>query len=195
MVIYDEIKAYLAERSKPGPGGCIDWTLGVSACGYGQVNVKRWRTGGWGQQAHRLAWVAENRQKVPAGQHVMHTCHRPVCINPGHLVAGSPADNIKMTVDAGRKAVGSAAGGARLTTNDVLLMRWLWWMSGGKWGVQAKLARRFGVSEKNVTDIVRGARWKHVPVLRGGVRPKRTAQSVTARNSEGEATAAFSGGW
>lgn len=51
-----------------------------------------------------------------------------------------------------------------LTESDVMLIRWLRWMSG-KRGVQKALAKRFGVTHASISHIVLGKSWKHLPVL------------------------------
>ena len=42
--------------------------------------------------AHRAAVVAAGRA-IPDGCVVMHTCDRPLCVNPEHLVVGSVTEN------------------------------------------------------------------------------------------------------
>lgn len=73
----------------PGPGGCVDW-LGYSVRGYG-----RFRLHGRSCGAHRLALAIATGEDIPSGLEVAHLCGRPSCVNPDHLEAVTPRENMR----------------------------------------------------------------------------------------------------
>jgi len=76
--------------------GCLEWQGAIGSHGYGAMNL-----GGTAVLAHRLMYEIE-RGAVPAGNYVCHTCDNRKCIEPSHLFAGSPTDNVMDMVRKGR---------------------------------------------------------------------------------------------
>lgn len=82
---------------------CILWEGAVRGKGYGQqwdVVLKRQRG------AHVIAWEKANGRRVPSGLYVMHRCDVKLCVNPEHLVLGTPSDNVQDMVAKGRQRTG-----------------------------------------------------------------------------------------
>jgi predicted XRE-type DNA-binding protein len=78
------------------------------------------------------------------------------CIAPRHLKWGDHNDNMTDMVADGRSSRGQRAAFAKLTTTDVLAIR-------RAVGTQEEIARRFGVTQTNISAILRGKSWAHVP--------------------------------
>lgn len=103
--------------------------------------------------AHRLAYE-EAFGEIPDGEHVLHHCDNPPCVNPGHLFTGTQADNMRDMAGKGRAAKARAV----LTKDDVLEIR-------SRFPRQSKkdLADLFGVSHHTIHHIVYRRSWKDVP--------------------------------
>ena len=70
-------------------GDCLLWTgstLGKHK--YGGLRVGRTML-----YAHRLSYEI-SKGEIPHGMVVMHTCDRPACINPEHLMLGTQMENV-----------------------------------------------------------------------------------------------------
>lgn len=121
--------------------------------GYGQFGKPRIR-------AHRVSWELAYGP-IPDGRWVLHKCDNPGCVNPDHLFLGDAQTNEADKVSKDRQAKGETVGAAVLTTNQVLEIRKLY-RRGDRRASQAALARRFGVDQTTVGQIVRRFTWKHV---------------------------------
>jgi hypothetical protein len=86
-----------------------------------------------------------------------HSCDTPACVNPDHLLLGTPRDNGADKVSRGRAArpQGMLNGRARVTPAQAIELRQL--HSQG-W-TNAELAARFGVSTTTVSNVHRGNHW------------------------------------
>jgi hypothetical protein len=129
--------------------GCWDWTATKDSEGYGRI------TGDGGPMAHRVSYKLR-RGPIPDGQHVLHRCDNPSCVNPDHLFLGTNADNIADKVAKGRQHGGGAHGRGRLTKADVIAIR-------ASVGVpQHALGKQYGVCRALISYIRAGKLWAHV---------------------------------
>lgn len=155
MSIFDRHRDKIAFA---GPDDCWLWSAGVNADGYGSV-----RAGGAMRRAHRLAYEAVHGEGSAVGLVVRHRCDVPACVNPAHLEIGTPADNVRDRDERGRRIApkGEANGRSRLVEADVVAIRSLY-VRGCRDLGQPGLARRFGVSQPVIGEIVRRESWGHV---------------------------------
>jgi len=124
--------------------GCLLWTGGTSADGYGLMWV-----GGKGVYAHRYAWERANGP-IPEGMHVDHKCHTPACCNIDHLRLATSAEN-------SRNKSGAYA-------NNTSGYRGVSWSKkAGKWQAQTMLDGKnrylgYFADVEEAADVVRAAR-------------------------------------
>lgn len=84
--------AFLKMVAAETPDGlCRDWPYGTLKGGYGQVMLR-----GRVTSAHRAMLIILTGENEP-GSVARHTCDRPVCVAPWHLLWGTQSEN---TVDA-----------------------------------------------------------------------------------------------
>ncbi len=69
---------------------CWEWNARRSDRGYGELQVNGKKT-----RANRFAWEFHNKQKIPDGLLVLHSCDNPPCCNPNHLEAVSQKENLE----------------------------------------------------------------------------------------------------
>jgi DNA-binding Lrp family transcriptional regulator len=77
--------------------GCWLWKGFRSEWGYAQA-LYRNRT----KHVHRQMYKVVNSVDLTRWQFVMHKCDTPHCVNPAHLVLGTPHDNVQDAADKGR---------------------------------------------------------------------------------------------
>ena len=120
----------------PGPldSPCRIWQLAILKNGYGLE-----RRGDKMVYAHRAAYEAA-RGEIPPGLSLDHLCRVRACVNPDHLEAVTPAENARRGAS------------AKLTHAQVAEIR----ASPIR---QRVLARRFGVSQSQISRVRNGRSW------------------------------------
>ena len=138
--------------------GCWNWTGALNG-GYGTIGIGR--SGEGNILAHRLSWMLHNEMKdIPSEIFVCHTCDNRRCVRIEHLFLGSRQDNQRDMTDKGRSLRGERHNLVCLTESEVLEIRRIW--NEDKSMKQKDIAAKFNTTKGNISQIVRGKRWKHI---------------------------------
>lgn len=131
---------------------CWIWQGRTKQDGYGSCTFE-----GKEQKVHRVSYKVF---KGDIGENllVLHSCHKPLCINPDHLRLGTAQDNAYDTIAVNHQRKGEGVGTSKLTEQQVLEIRRL--REEGM--TQIAIAKRFNVNQTLVGFIVRRVRWKHI---------------------------------
>lgn len=124
---------------------CWEWSGSVGPKGYGRYS---------GSIAHRLAYE-KHVGPIPKGVLVRHTCDNRLCVNPTHLLLGTPAQNSQDMKDRARQARGETHSQAKLAGATVRRIRRM--LAYGF--AQRFIALSVGVSQTTISDIKRGKSW------------------------------------
>lgn len=146
----------------------VDRSGGLDACwlwiayripqGYGQFGrqqsdgrIKMFR-------AHRVALEEKLGRPIKPGFCACHRCDNPPCCNPAHLFETTQEYNIKDRDQKGRQRsrTGPANGNARITTRIACEIR----AASQEGEFQRSIAKRFGIAQTTVSQIVRGLTWR-----------------------------------
>jgi len=146
----DTFDRLMASASVGSSMECWPVNTALNKDGYAAIRIAGKKT-----RAHR-AMFALFFPGVPAPV-VRHMCHRPNCINPAHLRAGTQHDNVMDRVLAGRGGDlrGERNGRAKLTPAQIAEIR-----NSAESG--AAIARRLGISKNMACRIRRGLAWAHI---------------------------------
>lgn len=132
------------------PSGCWEWTKSRSISGYGEIKLAN---GGGTRRAHRLAYELFNGP-IPDGLVVMHTCDNPPCVNPLHLVAGTPKQNFDDARSKGRWKIrsGDSAPNRKLSSEKVehILKKEM---------SATDYAKLYGVTKVTIQNVWLGRHW------------------------------------
>jgi DNA-binding XRE family transcriptional regulator len=149
---------YLSKVDRRGPNECWPWMAGTTTkFGYGSF---KWKRSSGSDYAHVYTYEQFiGPVPLPPNNVIRHTCDNPPCQNPSHLINGTHADNIQDQLDRGRNAFGERNGHAKLTENDVRVIRATY---VPKMVTQQFLANQYGVSRETIKDVLLRKVWSHV---------------------------------
>jgi hypothetical protein len=128
---------------------CWQWTGSFVSPGYGRIMVN-----GKTVKAHRFSYMLY-KGEIPDGMLVRHICHNKACVNPEHLLTGTPKENTQDSVCDGRMSHGESHWKAKLTAVDVQAI-----LKDSR--IAQSIANDYGISNSTVLRIKRGEIWKSV---------------------------------
>lgn len=131
------------------PSKCWHWQGDTNRDGYGVFFFRGRRYG-----AHELALSFTTGELRLSGLDTCHACDNPPCCNPAHLRFDTRRSNVADMVERGR----AAAPHRKLTDEEIVTIRERRAMGAR----QKDLAEHFGVTDGQISMIVRGLRWSHV---------------------------------
>ena len=134
-------------------GDCWIW-LAYTYNGYGRFKVD-----GKDQWAHRVAWFLEHGYYPEPPMQINHKCNNPPCVRPSHLYEGDQGQSVHDSKILGTFNPGFKKGhkiNAKLTWKEVNEMREEF---TGAWGEKARLAKKYGVDQKQISRILNGESW------------------------------------
>jgi hypothetical protein len=122
--------------------------------GKGRRGYGRFNSGGH-IYAHRFAYQLVHGP-LARHEHLCHQCDNPPCVNPSHMVKGTPAINSADMVAKGRQVKGERSPFAKLTRVQAEEIRRRY--AEGHISQQA-IADEYNVSQGLVSHIINGRNW------------------------------------
>lgn len=168
MTPRDPAARWWSKVDRRGDDECWPWKKACFEKGYGAF-----RLGPKQVKAHRFGYELLVGPLGP-GENVLHHCDNPPCCNPAHLFIGSHRDNAHDRERKGRgryrtvgplapkpklsRARGERHGMAKMDAEKVRKIRRL--RADGL--SQSRIATIVGISQENVSSVLRGRTWRHV---------------------------------
>jgi hypothetical protein len=138
--------------------GCWWWKAGRTGGGYGVFYPTYNRQVG----AHRFSWMLHNKQNIPEGLEILHSCDNRPCVNPLHLRLGTAADNRKDMLERGRDnpVKGEAIPNSKLTSVDVIELRRRY--KSGERISDLTIGHPY-IGRGTIYNAIAGVTWAHLP--------------------------------
>lgn len=146
---YANIEDVLANTTTTNDG-CMEWNGAINKDGYAACNAYGlFKSQALHREVHRL-----NTGETP--EVVMHVCDNRKCINPTHLLSGTPESNLLDKLVKNRQAQGAANGRAKLTPEHVKKIRAMW---EDPRCTYKDIGDKFAISRATVWRVLSGANW------------------------------------
>lgn len=149
----------LLTQYKISESGCWEWFGNLCLNGYPRITFKKKTL-----KMHRYSWEYYNKRKIPKGKFICHTCDNTKCINPDHLYAGDPIDNVRDMMERNRNVVcrGTDTGSAKVNEDDVIAI-----LKDER--SASEICKDYPISRKQVKNIKDRKAWKHIKIKHYGL--------------------------
>ena len=147
--------------SSGGPDSCWLWQGSVTSNGYGVMFIYGQSPRRIRMRAHRFSYDLAHPDAPLGDRLACHSCDTPLCVNSGHIFAGSQQDNMDDARYKHRLAEGERNPHSKLTASDVIEIRKRR-AAGATWG---QLAKSYGVDRISVRHAVSGRTLRYAPTF------------------------------
>ena len=156
------VDAFWSKVLKKDMQECWPWLAGQN-----QKNYALFWTGKRTEHAHRFSLELSLGRRLRKGEHALHKCDNPSCVNPNHLFVGTNMDNIQDKVKKGRQRGGAGANAAKgerhpkakLKNADIFQIRKM--IMEGK--TPSEISRLYSVTIALICMIRDRKIWRHLP--------------------------------
>jgi hypothetical protein len=155
--------------------GCWLWIGALTLDGYGQVD---WAVIGGNHTAHRLSWKLF-RGPLADGEHVLHSCDTPHCVNPNHLFKGNQQVNMADRNAKDRQSKGEDHGHARLSQEQAIAI-----ISDLR--TLHEIARDYDIASTTVSAVKTGRSWRHLDAYRNAAKSGLVTAATLHGNDSGD---------
>lgn len=144
---------WIEENKDYAGDDCLKWPFTVSSHGRGTVYGSKYGC----NSAPKAMCIAAHGEPPSPESVAAHRCGNGHlgCMNPRHIRWATHMENVKERAEHGRDRMGTQINTNKLTEAQVIEIRSRKGKQSG-----ASLAREFGVSASNISDILRGKSWK-----------------------------------
>ena len=156
-----QISKFWSKVNIENPEECWEWQAGYIR-GYPRFHIDR-----IGYRAHRISYLI-NFGSIDNDKFICHKCDNPKCVNPNHLFAGTPKENIDDMIVKGRSKhnKGEQCNSHKLFVADIVAIRSLMQgyipKRGFKNPLVRKLSIRYSISACQVLRIYNKKSWNSV---------------------------------
>lgn len=146
------VKRFWEKVDKRSDDECWNWKGLLNTNGYPTISIcnRYWL-------AHRMSYLI-HYGKISPDLYIMHKCDNPKCVNPNHLIEGTPKQNTNDAISKHRMLIGEKNGMSKLSESDVIRIRAL----RNEGSTLSSLAKQYGVYSSCICKVCRKTHWKHI---------------------------------
>jgi hypothetical protein len=168
--VYDrksEVERFWEKVNIKEENECWPWLASIDKDGYGWFSYKSTSKTESGKTINAHRYSALLKFGNLENKLVRHTCDSRSCVNPSHLILGTPADNSNDMKERNRQACGEKQHQANLTDVQALevLQKYKSAVDNNKiYGVLERLAKEYHVPKQAIYRLTSRKTYKHLTV-------------------------------
>ena len=143
-----EIDRFWSKVDKKNDNDCWNWLGSKDKDGYGWFSLKENHKTIFAHRYSALLKYTDLQDKL-----VRHTCDNSKCVNPNHLILGTPKDNSNDMIERNRSLKGELNPNSKLTNIQVKEILELYEIEKGSYGILVRLAEKYNVSKQIIYRI------------------------------------------